>query len=116
MGRIKGASHDLSFSSAARLETIKGNIKRRLAVLNIGPTRAALEVGRSRSWLSDVLLDDRYQMKLSIGMVQDIADALNVEFLDLASNSPVAAKRLDEARAPKWLLNWRETHGEEASP
>lgn len=112
MGRPKGSKNVLSELSSYRISTIKQNISERLAVLGVAARVASIENGRTSSWIGDVISEGRYDKKLSIPMVTDIAEALGVAFADLCDDRKPALKRIKEAPLPEWLLAYRRREAE----
>jgi hypothetical protein len=101
-GRPKGTAQNVTPAAAAAIAVIKTNIRLRLDTLGVTAGRVANETGHTQCWLSDLFLAGRYEQKLSVNMVADIADALGVEFADLCNGSKAAQRRVRSAPPPAW--------------
>ena len=102
MGRKPGPTI-LSETALKALATVKSNVKLRLDALGTTGTTVARKTGRNGAWITDLFLPDRYDVKLSIGFIADIAEALGVEAVDLVSDRPRDLQRLSTAPPPAWM-------------
>lgn len=94
---------EVSQVAAATLATFKRNVAERAAALGVSPGVIARAYGRHTAWISDILMEGRYEARLSLVTVADIATALGVTVPYLLSDDAKARAKMLAAPMPAYL-------------
>lgn len=94
---------EVSQVAAATLATFKRNVAERAAAIGVSPGVIARAYGRHTAWISDILMEGRYEARLSLVTVADIATALGVTVPYLLSDDAKARAKMLAAPMPKYL-------------
>ena len=85
------------------IATIKANIEARVEALGVSSGMIAKANGRNVSWISDLFIPGRYDARLSMVTIADVAAALGVTVPYLCSDDPKARAKMIAAPMPKYL-------------
>lgn len=94
---------EVSQVAAATLATLKRNIADRIESIGVPTSLIANAYGRHTAWISDLLMEGRYEARLSLVTVADIAAALGVTVPYLLSDDEKARAKMLAAPTPKYL-------------